>query len=110
MPGAASPAGQNGHDGSNAAASESKLNLKRDTQKAAAAGNGEHARSNACSINRRHASAKRGRTCLRSIGRNRRVVRRGDSVASGRERLDACGIDDHESGTKLGHASKVGNI
>jgi small conductance mechanosensitive channel len=42
-PGSATPAGQTGHDGSSVAASEAHANLKRDTQKAAAAGNGRHA-------------------------------------------------------------------
>jgi small conductance mechanosensitive channel len=40
---AATPAGENGHDGPTIAASQAHANLKRDTRKAAAAGNGPHA-------------------------------------------------------------------
>ena len=40
---AATPASENGHDGPTIAASQAHENLKRDTRKAAAAGNGQHA-------------------------------------------------------------------
>jgi small conductance mechanosensitive channel len=40
---AATPAGENGHDGPSVVASQAHENLKRDTRKAAAAGNGQHA-------------------------------------------------------------------
>jgi small conductance mechanosensitive channel len=40
---AATPAGENGHDGPTFVASQAHENLKRDTRKAAAAGNGQHA-------------------------------------------------------------------
>jgi small conductance mechanosensitive channel len=40
---AATPAGENGHDGPTVVASQAHENLKRDTRKAAAAGNGQHA-------------------------------------------------------------------